>query len=382
MVAIRPPEHCDVFSQVARGRSREGIKQDLQHRLCVHIANLRQRPCCTVGGAAQLGRLSGVLLASLLLLRREQHAVSSPGALAEGILPSSATATAASRPMTMLEDLPDSAFPEILDRTSPIEMWTDGASSNPTSPQLRRAGWGLWVPGHPEACAAEPLVGPCQTAQRAELRALVAALERSGGFVRVWTDSMFVVRGAKHLQAGRVPPMHHQDLWQRASKAWCRGVSEVRWVKAHLSWPDAQARGIAWQAWAGNQRADELAGQGAAQHAPPTADVARVRQAVSDTEKVQSWMAEALRLAADAAPAAGQTKRARRDRHGHVKQRQQRTPGPPGDHQVVGGPGTHWRCSKCGRRVKKSRGWRTWRRLPYSTGTGPLDRWVQRRASQ
>ena len=123
-----------------------------------------------------------------------------------------------------------------------------------------RGGWGIWVPGCPVACASAPLLGPCQTAQRAEVRALVAALERSDGFARVWTDSRLVARGAVYLNAGVFPPLRHPDLWQRAARVWRRGTSEVRWVKAHLDWPAAQARGFSWQAWAGNQRADELAG--------------------------------------------------------------------------------------------------------------------------
>ena len=299
-----------------------------------------------------------------------------------GILPQSAVSVPASRCMQVTEDPPDPVAPDLLDRNSLIDMWTDGASSDPGIRQLRRAGWGLWVPGCPQACAAEPLLGSCQTAQRAELRAFVAALERSDGFARIWTDSMFVVRGASHLQAGQMPPLRHQDLWRRALRAWCRGVSEVRWVKAHLTWPAAQQRGIAWQVWAGNQRADELAGLGAAQHAPPAKDATRVRQTVKDTERAQVWMAAALRLAADAAPTTGEGKRARRDGKGRVLTRQRRPAGPPGDHSDVVTIGAHWYCKKCRRRVKQSRGWRTWRRFPCVIQNGPLDRWVIRRDRQ
>ena len=300
-----------------------------------------------------------------------------------GILPSSATAVAPSRFMTVLEGPPECPVPGIAESASPIKMWTDGAASDPTIPQLRRAGWGLWVPDFPDACAAETLVGPCQTAQRSEVRALVAALERSDGNAHIWTDSRFVTRGASSLGSGVIPRMRHSDLWHRAAKAWRHGTTEVHWVKAHLDWPAAEARGISVEVWQGNRRADELAGQGAAAHAPARADADRVRKAHGETRQVQQWMAEVLHLAAEADPRERQIRRPRRGSSGKVLVNRPRELGAPGEHTVAPSSGTHWQCSQCHRRVKKSRGWRVWRRFPCTPAqplVGPLDRWLVRGA--
>ena len=45
----------------------------------------------------------------------------------------------------------------------------------------------------------------------------------------------------------------------------------TRWVPSHLSWPAAEARGILWDDWAGNQMADYLARAAAKEAAPPAA---------------------------------------------------------------------------------------------------------------
>ena len=87
-------------------------------------------------------------------------------------------------------------------------------------------------------------MGPAQTAQRAEVRAFVAAVEYTGGAVKVWTDSRFVCSGVRYLDLGMVPPFAHRDLWERALRAWRPGVSSAAWVKAHLEWDEAERRGI------------------------------------------------------------------------------------------------------------------------------------------
>ena len=255
-------------------------------------------------------------------------------------------------------------IPELLDREVPVEIWTDGACSHPGHPTLRRAGWGLWVPGCPDACASEPLRGSCQSAQRAELRAFVAALERTDGHVRIWTDSRFVTRGAAYLDRGVLPPLQHADLWRRAHAVWRRGSTQAQWVKAHLDWPSAQRRGIRWQTWAGNQRADELARLGAHCHAPAAADIRRVLALTEDVRRAQKWMTAALGLAADAGPADVATRRARRGHSGRVLLRRPRPLGLAGEHGEIVTVAGRWQCVVCRRHVRKSRGWRQWRQLP------------------
>ena len=250
----------------------------------------------------------------------------------------------------------------IFDAERRMEVWTDGAAHYADIPQLRRAGWGVWLPGAGSASISAALIGPCQTAQRAEVRAFVAALELTAGNARVWTDSKFVCRGAGFLEQGVLPPLKHADLWARAARAWRRGRSEVRWVKAHLEWQEAQDRGIPWHVWAGNQRADEFAGRGAASHAPAADDVRRVLGARDDLKRAQAWMVEALRLASAADPRPQNKRPARRSRKGR--------PGPrgpaasAGDHGPIQAVGGHWVCDACSRRVAMTRPWREWRRTP------------------
>ena len=100
-----------------------------------------------------------------------------------------------------------------------MEAWTDGSALHPGVRQLNKAGWGLWIPGVEGGELAEPLCGTVQTSQRAEVRALVAALEATAGAVRVWTDNRYVCNGVRYLEAGTRPPFAHRDLWERARAA-------------------------------------------------------------------------------------------------------------------------------------------------------------------
>ena len=143
-----------------------------------------------------------------------------------------------------------------------VTVYTDGACSDPTIPALRRAGWGVYfgmgLPG-----VSSFLTGRVQTAQRAELRALVGALEATQGWCEVVTDSAMVVAGCRHLAAGVAPKRAaHEDLWDRAAALWRPGVTTVRKIKAHLHLDDLAAGLIAPADWAGNRVADRLACQG------------------------------------------------------------------------------------------------------------------------
>ena len=98
-----------------------------------------------------------------------------------------------------------------------VDAYTDGSALNPKHPKIRRAGWGLCVP----ALGIEefgPVVGRRQTAVRGEIRAMAAALERTTGAIRVWTDCKAVIRGFAKLSE----PHHrkpHGDLWERIERA-------------------------------------------------------------------------------------------------------------------------------------------------------------------
>ena len=292
-----------------------------------------------------------------------------------GVVPSHTAKVAPSAPM-LADDLAiDPSIADLPSRDEPVQVFTDGAATHPTVPQLRRAGWGLWVPGCPDACAQEPLCGQVQTAQRAELRAFVAALERTGGNAVVWSDSRYVVRGASRIAMGACLPRSHGDLWERARQSWLLGTTQVHWIKAHLDWQSAQQRGFPWRAWAGNQRADELAGLGAAAHAPASSDVDRVLKMRYDVRRTHRWMAAALSLAADHGPPVSTHQRRTRQRGAVDRLAARGGPrGPPGDHPDVQDDGDYWRCGACHRRVKKTRGWRVWRRIPCRPVRRPFPR--------
>ena len=78
---------------------------------------------------------------------------------------------------------------ELCGRRVLARCWTDGSCLQPAHPRLRRAGWavvfgGVWE----ELSCAAPLAGPVQTGFRAELRAIVEAVERAGGYVHCVMD--------------------------------------------------------------------------------------------------------------------------------------------------------------------------------------------------
>ena len=78
----------------------------------------------------------------------------------------------------------------------------------------------MWFGEDHPANRAEPLLGRCQTAQRAEVRALVGALEATRGRVKVYTDSKFVTKGCERLAVGKAANLAHGDLWKRAERCW------------------------------------------------------------------------------------------------------------------------------------------------------------------
>lgn len=87
--------------------------------------------------------------------------------------------------------------------------------TRPKDNRIRRAGWGLWAGNeHPWNCCG-PLLGPEQSAFRAELRALVAAVELFSGQLEVACDCRSAVKEANRIleEAGKVlSTQPHSDL--------------------------------------------------------------------------------------------------------------------------------------------------------------------------
>jgi ribonuclease HI len=140
-----------------------------------------------------------------------------------------------------------------------VEIWTDGACKGNPGP----GGWGaLMRSGSHE----RELFGGARdtTNNRMELLAVIealAALKRASRVI-VHTDSKYVQQGittwiASWRQRGWLTsdrkPVKNVDLWKRLETEAARHGIQWRWVKGHAGDP-------------GNERADELANRGAADH--------------------------------------------------------------------------------------------------------------------
>ena len=103
-----------------------------------------------------------------------------------------------------------------------VVVWTDGACTDQASETLRCAGYGVvYDPArrHPRTVA-RPLLGEDQTAQRAELRALLAALLQESRPLQVRSDSQYVVDTFAVLQQRGLDRIQsHRDLWVRVHEA-------------------------------------------------------------------------------------------------------------------------------------------------------------------
>lgn len=138
-----------------------------------------------------------------------------------------------------------------------IDIYTDGACRGNPGP----GGWGvllLWRGEEKEMFGGEP----DSTNNRMELMAAIQGLEslKRKGNVRIHTDSTYVKDGiTKWIHAWKKngwrtsarKPVKNEDLWKRLETALSGHEVEWFWVKGHSGHPE-------------NERADELARQGAA----------------------------------------------------------------------------------------------------------------------
>ncbi len=136
-----------------------------------------------------------------------------------------------------------------------VVIYTDGACRGNPGP----GGWGaLLIHDGRE----RPLKGgePQTTNNRMELTAAIRALDalREPCAVTLFTDSTYVMQGLTNWLIGwkkngwrtsDKKPVKNQDLWLQLDTAVARHRVEWRWVKGHAG--DA-----------GNERADQLAGEG------------------------------------------------------------------------------------------------------------------------
>jgi ribonuclease HI len=151
-------------------------------------------------------------------------------------------------------------------KSSMLKVYTDGSALS-NGREGSKAGVGVWFGEEDERNISEPLEGPRQTNQRAELTAIlravnVAPLHRD---VHVYTDSMYSIncvtkwhqawsRNNWYTSVGR--PVENKDLVQEIlaklrERDEYRSITKFEWVKGHTGQND------------GNSMADKLAVQGA-----------------------------------------------------------------------------------------------------------------------
>eukprot|EP00660_Eupelagonema_oceanica_P019372 gene19372-biopygen9003 len=160
-------------------------------------------------------------------------------------------------------------------QTGHVLWYTDGASSNNQDSRFRRAGYGAicgYQHGHVwNISAALEGTGDTkgQTNNRAELRAVVAVLERDPRPVLLATDSAYVHDGAKrNLQRWRAQGWRRRaasprlitnvDLWRRLHELLSAPGRSVQWrkVKGHATSADVAEGRVTQQDADGNACAD------------------------------------------------------------------------------------------------------------------------------
>eukprot|EP00972_Heterocapsa_arctica_P003397 507643-Heterocapsa_arctica.AAC.1 len=144
------------------------------------------------------------------------------------------------------------------------KVYIDGSSYNIGASCC--SGWGIWSLDEESFNEQGPLKGNRQSSDRAEVRALVAALEKAENNIEVITDNQYVRDTAQYIVAGGT--LHkgkHSDLWRKI-KCQIHKLAHIRCVKAHLKQGKATAAGVCYEDWFGNNEADVQAKKGAAQH--------------------------------------------------------------------------------------------------------------------
>eukprot|EP00972_Heterocapsa_arctica_P015314 2256240-Heterocapsa_arctica.AAC.1 len=103
-----------------------------------------------------------------------------------------------------------------------------------------------------------------QSSDRAEVRALVAALEKTEDEIYVITDNQYVRDTAQYIASGgNLHKGKHYDLWSRI-ESHIHKMKNIRWVKAHLKKENAAKAGVNFEDWSGSNEADIQAKEGAA----------------------------------------------------------------------------------------------------------------------
>eukprot|EP00972_Heterocapsa_arctica_P077717 11463081-Heterocapsa_arctica.AAC.1 len=107
------------------------------------------------------------------------------------------------------------------------KVYIDGSATKIGSSEY--VGWGTWSPDNPNVKENGALKGRDQGSDRAEVRALVAALEKSMSGIEVITDNQYVRDTANYLlSGGNVHKGKNSDLWNRIKQNVDKLIS-IRW---------------------------------------------------------------------------------------------------------------------------------------------------------
>ena len=135
-------------------------------------------------------------------------------------------------------------------------------------PEFALGSWAVVNATDDSLVAAGPLTGPRQSSDKAELMAIIVALElcgTSGRSITIWTDSSYAACGLHRILQCRddVPDSSsHEELWIRLQHAVesCSGSIMVQHISSHREVPGVLCEVDDWTAlW--NARADHEAGK-------------------------------------------------------------------------------------------------------------------------
>ena len=175
-----------------------------------------------------------------------------------GLVPESMAAETRSRDMQESDNRPQGPRKDVR------KVWTDGSAINPRDPARRRAGWAVYYGNEDIGCQRGTLKGKNQTVFRAELKALVHAVETTRGRLIVYTDCQSVEKVANQEVINLQGP--NADLWARFVKETKGREIDVQWMSAHLTEAKALEKGYTREMWKGNQVVDIEANKAAKEH--------------------------------------------------------------------------------------------------------------------
>ena len=251
----------------------------------------------------------------------------------------------ASAHMRMTDDV---EHPWVPRRGADRILYTDG--SYYTAGSSGYAGWGVYDPTG-EASSYGALKGWEQTAAKAEVRALVAAVEPVHDYVCVYSDNQYTVNTANAIRRGEQPNIDaHHDLWDRF-KARAHRVRDVIWIKSHMSPEQAQRRGFTEAQRLGNEGADELAKLGSEEHGYSPGQKSRAKRAIGLIKRVQIHMANTYVRYINNSAVKADSKYHRKPKLGVVRtKRRGRPPQDPATRgHLVEGDEHRQHCKRCGR---------------------------------